>query len=74
MRSSERAMLDAIVDKGGLVLSEFPLDMRASNWSYPQRNRIVAGLSDCVFLPEAAEKSGSLITVGFANQMKVPVY
>lgn len=74
MNSAERNMLDAIVDNGWLVLSEFPLDMKATGWSYPQRNRIVAGIANCVFLPEAAEKSGSLITVDFANKMQIPVF
>ena len=56
------------------MLSEFKLDKEPEKYTFPQRNRIVAGLSEMVFLPEAGEKSGSLITVDFARQMHKPVY
>ena len=56
------------------MLSEFKLNSRPERYTFPQRNRIVAGLSDMVFLPEASEKSGSLITVDFARQMHKDVY
>jgi len=74
MRSGKASMVQKIVDAGGLVFSEFPLKMKSSPWSFPQRNRIIAGLAQCVVLPEAGEKSGSLITVDFAHAMQVPVY
>jgi len=48
--------------------------MKPTNYSFPQRNRIVAGLADVVCVPEAREGSGSLITVDFALKMKKPVY
>jgi DNA processing protein len=74
MRSSRASVVREIVDAGGLVLSEFPLGLKATHYTYPQRNRIVAGLSQCVYLPEAREGSGSLITVDFARAMSIPVY
>lgn len=55
-----------IVEKGGCLLSEFPWDMPASVYTFPQRNRIIAGLSHCVLIIEAAEKSGALITANLA--------
>ena len=54
--------------------SEFPLDFEPTNRTFPQRNRLIAGLSDVLFLPEAREKSGSLITADFALKMNKPVY
>jgi DNA processing protein len=72
--SSNREMMKKIVDHGGLILSEFKLDQKPERYTFPQRNRIVAGLSEMVFLPEAGEKSGSLITVDFARQMHKVVY
>jgi len=73
-KRSERAMVQQIVAAGGLVLSEFRLGDQPTNYSFPQRNRIIAGLADLLFLPEAGKKSWSLITVDFALAMKTPVF
>jgi len=73
-KSKSREFLQKIVDRWGLVISEFRLDQWPERYTFPQRNRIVAGLSDMVFLPEAGEKSWSLITVDFARQMHKDVY
>lgn len=51
-----------ILEKGGGLLSEFEPLYRATTWSFPQRNRIMVGLSHAVLLIEASEKSGTLIT------------
>lgn len=74
LRGSKRSILREILDAWGLVLSEFKIDQPPANYTFPQRNRIIAWLSDMVFLPEAGKKSGSLITVDFAHKMKIPVY
>ncbi|MBQ7266435.1 MAG: DNA-processing protein DprA [Firmicutes bacterium] len=52
--------------KNGCIISEFPLSMRGSKWTFPYRNRIISGLSDVVLIMEAAKKSGSIITAGHA--------
>ncbi len=51
-----------ILERGGGLLSEFEPDFRATQWSFPRRNRIMVGLSHAVLLIEASEKSGTLIT------------
>ena len=51
-----------ILESGGGLLSEFEPTFRATTWSFPQRNRIMVGLSHAVLLIEASEKSGTLIT------------
>lgn len=51
-----------ILSRGGGLLSEFEPTFRATSWSFPQRNRIMAGLAHAVLLIEAGEKSGTLIT------------
>jgi DNA processing protein len=45
-----------------LVLSETPPFEKAAPWMFPLRNRIISGISDGVFIIEAKQKSGSLIT------------
>lgn len=64
--SSNRGLADMILKKGGCLLSEFEPDFRATLWSFPKRNRIVAGISRAVIVIEAPEKSGALITVRMA--------
>ena len=57
-----------ILNEQGLVISEYEGAMQPSNWTYPRRNRIVAGLSRAVLVVEAGLKSGSLITANFAKK------
>ena len=54
--------IEKIVKAGGLVLSEFPPYQPASKHTFPQRNRIIAGLSIATVVIEASMRSGSRIT------------
>lgn len=55
-----------IVKNGGLLLSEFSLHMTPERFTFPSRNRIIAGLSLGTVVLEAAEKSGAIITAELA--------
>lgn len=57
-----------ILAAGGALLSEFNPDMRATDYTFPQRNRIMAGLACATLVIEAKEKSGSLITAKLAAE------
>jgi DNA processing protein len=63
-----------IVESGGCLLSEFEPNFRATTWSFPQRNRIMAGLSDAVLVIEAEQKSGTLITSRLATEYNRDVF
>jgi DNA processing protein len=57
------------IGERGLVLSEFPPGAGAWRWAFPARNRIMAALSGMTVVVEAAERSGSLITVDLAANL-----
>ncbi len=73
-KRSERKYIQTIVENWWLVISEFRLGEAPSTYTFPQRNRIIAGLSDVLFLPEASKNSWSLITVEYAYNMHIPIY
>ncbi|OGZ44934.1 MAG: DNA protecting protein DprA [Candidatus Ryanbacteria bacterium RIFCSPHIGHO2_02_FULL_48_12] len=60
-----RQLATRIMTQNGTLISEYPLTMHAQPWTFPQRNRIVAGLADGILVIEAQEKSGALITARF---------
>jgi DNA processing protein len=55
-----------ILDAGGLILSEFVPDLPASKRTFPQRNRVIAGLSQATVVVEASRRSGARITARHA--------
>ena len=59
-------LAEEITNQNGLLISELSPDTKAAPWSFPKRNRIMAALSDLVFVIEAKEKSGTLITAKLA--------
>ena len=63
-----------IIDTGGVVVSEWDGDSMPQLWTYPKRNRIVAGLSKATLVVEAGLESGSLITAEFAKKFARKVF
>ncbi len=61
-----RQLAEDIITAGGAIISEFPIGAKPERHHFPQRNRIISGLSKAVLLVEAGEKSGALITAKFA--------
>ncbi len=56
-----------ILNNNGALLSEYEPTFKATTWSFPQRNRLMVGMSNAVLVIEAAEKSGTLITARLAS-------
>ena len=66
----QESLYNEILENNGLVISEFEGSFPPAIWTYPKRNRIVAGLSKATMVVEAGKKSGSLITANFAKSYK----
>lgn len=71
--NDQRKLYEEIISKG-LVLSEYEGCFEPKIWTYPRRNRVVAGLSKAVLVIEAAIESGSLITARIAHSFGRDVF
>jgi DNA processing protein len=60
-------LAERIIESGGGIMSEFEPDKKSERYFFPQRNRIMAGLSHAVLIIEAEMKSGTLITSRLAT-------
>lgn len=72
--STHLSLAKEIVEKGGCLLSEFPDDFKAMPYSFPQRNRIIAGMCHATLVVEAELKSGTLITSKYATEYNRDVF
>ena len=70
----QHTALFAEVARRGLLLTEYPLGSRPEGFRFPERNRIISGLSLGVVVVEASLKSGSLITAGMALEQGREVF
>ena len=68
-----RKLFDQTVENGCL-LSEYPPATKPLRWNFPQRNRIISGISNGVLVVEAPEKSGALITADIAIEQGRDVF
>jgi DNA processing protein len=65
----ENRRLAGRIVEAGAVVSQFAPGTRPLPYHFPERNRVIAGLTLAVVVVEAAEKSGALITAGFAAEL-----
>lgn len=72
--SSNRKLAHRILENNGCLISEFEPETKAAPWTFPMRNRIMAGLSHAVLVIEAENKSGTRITARLATDYNREVF
>jgi DNA processing protein len=71
---SNLKLIDKILENGGTIISEFEPGTPGAKYTFPQRNRIISGLSLGVLVVEARMKSGALITANYAKKQGRKVF
>jgi DNA processing protein len=61
-------LMKEVVENGGCLISEFEPDFKATQWSFPMRNRLMAGISKATLIIEAEDRSGTLITARLTTE------
>lgn len=72
--ASNAGLKRTILEKGGLLITEYPLGLQTHPSMFPIRNRLIAGVSDAVILVQAPAKSGGLITARLAMEQGKDVF
>ncbi|MEM1312840.1 MAG: DNA-processing protein DprA [Patescibacteria group bacterium] len=67
--SQNLRLKNQIIEEGGLVISEHYLGTKAKTYHFPQRNRILAALSEITWVVQAGQRSGTLITASHARDL-----
>ena len=66
--------LEREIEQRGLVITEYAPNVESSQWHFPIRNRIIAGLSKGVLITEASLKSGTMHTKNYCLDYGVNLY
>ena len=64
--SANKRLAAEIIRRSSCIVSEYPPEEPAQTWHFPERNRIISGLSCATMVIQAPDKSGALITADFA--------
>jgi DNA processing protein len=71
--AANRGLFERIVASGGALVSEYADERPGAPWQFPERNRIVSGMSEAVVVVRAGRRSGALLTAAHARAQGVAV-
>jgi DNA processing protein len=72
--AAHRNLVTSMLEQGGGIISEYPSGGLPDKDRFPERNRIVAGMTDAIIVVESPKKGGSLITAEIANSYNREVF
>ena len=72
--AENKTLFEEMLQNNNLVVSEYPPGIEGMPWNFPQRNRIISGLSSAVVVVEGDLQSGALITARFAIKQDKPLF
>lgn len=72
--SENKELANKIIETGGAIISEYVIGTKPLKQNFPQRNRIISGLSNSIIVVEAKERSGTMITVNCALEQGKEIY
>ncbi|MEI8249371.1 MAG: DNA-processing protein DprA [Candidatus Taylorbacteria bacterium] len=65
---SRRSLAFRIIEHGGALISPFSMTQEGTHWTFPYRNRLMAGISHATLIIEAGKGSGTLLTAEYATE------
>jgi DNA processing protein len=71
---SNMKLFNEILESGGTVITEFEQNVEPCPDNFRKRNRIISGISTGLLVIEAAQKSGTGITINYARKQKKPIF
>lgn len=72
--TSNKKLYERMNSGRGLIITEFFFSVEPLKYNFPLRNRIISGISDGILVIEAAKKSGTMITAGYAGEQGKTVF
>ena len=72
-KENER-LANKIIENNGAIISEYPIGTKPEKMNFPERNRIISGISKGIIVIEAKKKSGTMLTVDFALEQGKDIY